>query len=199
MRASRFFWPAILVGATLVGGNSCRQSNSGTGERTPGTSNSAFFFDLAEFFKQEEQRLKGRLAQKTLVFNQKKEQRPKQILDYATELAVFSNSDINKPSWRDKYRCDTLVQQDSLLRVRFRALDPQLKTRSIEIEWRAGQVWRIDIHNRLKSIIAQAEERLQYQPAEGYTIRGTQAMRWAKKSSLEVTVVFLPQQTQRRK
>jgi hypothetical protein len=51
-------------------------------------------------------------------------------------------------------------------------------------------VVKIEIQNRLKSIIAQSEEKLSYEPAKGYSINGLQQMILAGKNTMAVEVRF---------
>lgn len=152
-----------------------------------------YFFDLAGFFDQEAIRLtKARVkAEKELSFNAKKGHLPSAKLDFEKELAVFANSDINKLSWRDKYQADTLYDEEHLLqKIQYKALDKQLKTRQVIIQYTQGKVVKIEIQNRLKSIIAQSEEKLSYEPAKGYSINGLQQMILAGKNTMTVDVRF---------
>jgi hypothetical protein len=157
------------------------------------TKRQVYFFDLAGFFDQEAIRLtKGNVkAEKELSFNDKKGHLPSAKLDFVKELAVFVNSDINKLSWRDKYQADTLYGEGHLLqKIQYKALDEQLKTRQVMIEYTQGKVVKIEIQNRLKSIIAQSEEKLSYEPTKGYSINGLQQMILAGKNTMEVEVRF---------
>lgn len=157
------------------------------------TKRQIYFFDLAGFFNQEAIRLtKSKVkGEKELSFNAKKGHLPSAKLDFEKELAVFVNSDINKLSWRDKYQADTLYDNEHLLqKIQYKALDEQLKTRTVIIEYAQGKVVKIEIRNRLKSIIAQSEEKLTYEPVKGYSINGLQQMILAGKNTMEVDVRF---------
>jgi hypothetical protein len=148
---------------------------------------------LAGFFNKEAARLtKSKIkTEKRLTFNDKKDQLPNAKLDFEKELAVFINSDINKLSWRDKYQADSLYDDQKVLtKIQYKALEKQLKTQQVSIEFAGSKVSKIRIHNRLKSIIAQSEEELLYEPAVGYAINGTEVMRLAGKNTMGVAVKF---------
>jgi hypothetical protein len=153
----------------------------------------AFFFNLKNFFEAEIARLdQGKIAGiKKVQFNQEKDETKSQILNYAKELEVFVNSDINKLSWRDKYSGDTSLVNGQIQKIVYKALDEHLKTREVVILFEGAKVSDIRIKNRLKSIIADARQNLRYRPQEGYEIRGTQNMSAAGDASVGVEVVFV--------
>src|SRR3546814_3195671 len=80
-------------------------------------------------------------VEKTVMKNDQQEHRSMNGLDWKTELKVFLNSDINKPAWRDSYKVDS-----SGSGLRYQALEPDLKVRSIHISREpTGQVTGIEI------------------------------------------------------
>lgn len=125
------------------------------------------FFSLKHFFEQESIRLKGfKTVNKRVQHNEKAEQKAIFIGSWAKELSIFSESDINKPAWRDSYR----VVQDSA-GVCYSALDSALRTRSIFIKRNAfNKVVRVDIVNRTDNALYQSNERLVYIPDSLYSI-----------------------------
>jgi hypothetical protein len=79
---------------------------------------------------------------------------------------MFTESDINKPAWRDSYR----VVEDSG-RISYRALDSNLRTRSIVIKKDiAGKPTQIDIINKTHNLLYQSREHLRYVPDSIYSI-----------------------------
>jgi hypothetical protein len=153
----------------------------------------AYFFSLKKYFASEIKRLEASktLARKVVLFNDKRDETANETLNYAKELEVFLHSDINKLSWRDKYRGDTVLQQGAIQRITYTALDEQLKTRKVSIYFAHNYVAQVEIHNRLKSIIAETWQDLRYQAAKGYRISGQQNMRAAGNAKVGVEVSFV--------
>ncbi len=153
----------------------------------------AFFFNLKKFFEAEIYRLGNTkvVGVKKVQFNQEKDETNPQVFNYAKELEVFVNSDINKLSWRDKYSGDTSLVAGKIQKIVYKALDEHLKTREVIIQFNEGQVSDIRIENRLKSIIADAQQNLRYQPTRGYEIKGQQNMSAAGDASVGVEVTFV--------
>jgi hypothetical protein len=152
-----------------------------------------YFFDLKGFFNTEIKKLNADKvkADKTVRYNTQKEVQQNQDLDYAKELAVFVHSDINKPAWREKYQADTLREAGAIRSIRYQALDEQLKTQKVTIQFSEEKVQSIQILNHLKSIIANNWQELKYIPGEGYQVSGKQNMRLAGQDEMGVAVRFV--------
>lgn len=184
--------PKYLLGILILSLlSNCNFNHSSTSDTT---AKDLYFFDLAGFFDQEIQHLKGEKikAHKKVQYNDKEDVLQPQQLDYEKELAVFVHSDINKLSWREKYQADTVRNGNNIRSIHYRALDDQLKTRNITIDFKESEVAQITIRNRLKSIMANNWQELEYVPGKGYQVQGTQQMRWAGKDKMGIQVEFIP-------
>lgn len=129
---------------------------------------SMHFFSLKHFFEQESIRLAKAKQQvdKSVSHNGSFERKNSFIQDWKNELNMFTESDINKPAWRDSYR----VVEDSG-RISYHALDSNLRIRRIVIKKDiAGKPTQIDIINKTHNLLYQSREHLRYVPDSIYSI-----------------------------
>ncbi len=133
-----------------------------------------YFFDLKAFFAAEAGRLTatGKPAIKEVTRNRAVERRRLKI-NWDTELALFRESDINRPAWKDSYR--TTVTGDT---TTYSATDEDLRTRRITLVRQAGGgIRHIRIENRVSNFLYTTTETLDYFPASGYAIDRSQSVR----------------------
>lgn len=134
------------------------------------------FFKLENYFDQEIARLDSlqpELQKNVVVDGQSEEKRIKST-NFKDELQIFRRSDINRPSWVDKYQVDSIRENGSLMAVRYTALDTSLNTRLLNVRFLNGNVEEIEIQNRARSAIASTEQNLQYRPDRSYRIESKQ-------------------------
>src|ERR1700761_5040023 len=114
----------------LLAINSCKSDSHST-------ANTNQFFDIKGFFKTDSARLSklNPLINKTVVHNGITETKKVHVLNWGTELSLFSESDINKPAWKASY--DVQSTADFLI---YRAKDPSLKTQKVIIKKQNDQV-----------------------------------------------------------
>jgi len=150
------------------------------------------FFDLRKYFQKEILYLEKSqsVVKKTVGLNGKESILPSATVSYAEELAPFANSDINKPSWKDKYQVDSILADGRLEEIRYVAIDPSLKTRELRIGFKGGKVGSVWIRNSIHSIISESDQELAYERENGYSIKGRQAGRFADEKRFSVKVEF---------
>ncbi|MEM1323967.1 MAG: hypothetical protein AAGG75_27145 [Bacteroidota bacterium] len=148
------------------------------------------FFDLKQYFKEQEEALaKYKQAEKTTTINGKTETKLIDEIDFAEELAVFADSDINKASWLDRYEVDsTLNTAGQLQQLQYHALDDKLRTKSLVIDFKDGQVLHIAIENTSSNAINTSQQVLKYRADEGYSIQSRQKVVGAEERVLGVSV-----------
>jgi hypothetical protein len=163
MKPYHFFTALILF--SLLGG--CA-SNSKKIDSRP-----SYYFDLKSYFDGEAKRLNttNLYIEKSVSKNKEKESKRVRIKDWATEFALFSNSDINKTAWKDSYRKDSTDSQISYI-----AKYPNLKTQSIEIDFTNHKLHAIKIVNHQKNYLYESKETLVYFPDSLYTINKEQKL-----------------------
>ena len=134
----------------------------------------AKYFDLKAYFKADSARLSrlNKPVRKTVTHNGVTETKEIKIDNWARELSSFSESDINKPAWRDSYTVQTTPAM-----VIYTATDDDLKTREIIVNKTGDKVKYIVIYNYTKNILYYTNEKLTYWPDSLYKIEKTQHVR----------------------
>jgi hypothetical protein len=151
----------------LLGIASCkRDSNAATGTKA--------FFDIKGYFEADSARLtKERpLVTKTVTHNHIPETQKVYISDWGTELSLFTQSDINRPAWRDSYD----VRNSENLAI-YTAKDPKLKTQKVIVKMENGKLKWIMIINHTKNVLFENTEKLSYFPDSLYLIQKKQSVR----------------------
>lgn len=150
------------------------------------------YFDLKGYFEQEVDRLENAdmTVRKRVSVDDKSEEKELNSLDFAQELEVFTKSDINRPDWVGKYQVDSVFQNNELAKIEYQALDEQLRTRRINVEFANGSVAKIFVRNGGNSKVAGSEQELTYLPDSGYTIASRQYTVLAKDDHLQIEVRF---------
>ncbi len=172
--------------ALLLSVMSCTGTGQVSDART--VTDSPAYFSLAKYFDSEAQRLhlRNRLVTKTVSKNGERESHAIRIGNWQNELALFIDSEINKPAWRASYRVDSLDD-----RITYTSLDSTLRTQRITVETKAdGSVKRISVHNRVANMLYRSDERLDYHPDSLYRIDKHQRVRVIGTSRYTVSGVF---------
>jgi hypothetical protein len=132
------------------------------------------YFDLKGFFSSDSSRLSklNPLVSKTVEHNGVSESKKVHITNWGTELSLFSESDINKPAWKDSYS----VTADSNIII-YQAIDTTLRTREIMIKKSGGKVKYVMIYNITKNILFKSVEKLSYFPDSLYLIEKAQTVK----------------------
>ncbi len=159
--------------------------SSCTGSDTKPVSGAANpYFSLEDFFLNEANRLTKLVTavEKTVSRNGTSEKKRVQIDDWKNELALFIDSDINKPAWQNSYRIDSTEYSLS-----YTSVDPELRTQKITIDkYESGLVKHIAIINRAGNMLYQTAEQLDYYPDSLYQINKQQQVRFIGDSQYSV-------------
>ena len=133
------------------------------------------YFSLIDFFGGEVDRLTkmAPTVNKTVVRNGASEEQRVKIDDWENELALFMDSDINKPAWRESYRIDSTEYT-----LTYTSVDPELRTQKITIQKNeSGLVTHIAIQNHTDNMLYQTAEKLDYYTDSLYQIDKQQQVR----------------------
>ncbi len=103
---------------------------------------------------------------KTVSRNGEAETKTIKITNWPDELSVFSESDINKPSWKNSYK--TSVSGDFTI---YKALEPDLKTREIILKKQKNKIVYLMIFNQTTNKLFQTKEKLTFYPDSLYLIQ----------------------------
>lgn len=146
------------------------------------------FLDIKGYVSQEVKRLEKQKAtiDKTVSKNGVPEIRKSLSPDWNIELALFSESDINKPAWIDSYS----VNFDGS-NVSYNALDNKLRTRSIVIKKnKSGKLTELMVVNRTSNYLYSSSEELLYIPDSIYRIIKKQDVILLGKNNYKIFGVF---------
>ncbi len=153
----------FLVSLLLL--SSC---GSGSNKQNPQELN---YYDIKGFFEREIKELEkaNPTVNKTTVYNREEEIRSLQIEKWEQELALFSESDINKSSWKGSYKIDSLPNQ-----LIYSAKEEDLRTRKIIIDFKGNTPSRFSIENKTSNYLYTSIEDLTFYPDSLYIIHKKQ-------------------------
>ncbi|MEB0276936.1 hypothetical protein [Mucilaginibacter sp. 5C4] len=132
------------------------------------------YFDLKGYFGKQDTLLTKQNPEvnKSVAHNGDTESKKVRIASWKKELNLFTESDINKPAWKQSYN----VQSNADSTV-YKAKFPELKTREIVVRKKAGQVTEIAIVNNTHNILYNTSEKLVYVPNAYYSIEKNQKVK----------------------
>ncbi len=133
------------------------------------------YFNLNSYFAQQAQKYAKAnfTVVKTVSRNGEAETKKVKIENWPGELSVFSESDINKPSWKNSYK--TTASGNFVI---YTALEPDLKTRQIILKKENNRIIYLNIFNRITNKLFQTKEKLTYYPDSLYIIQRKQHVRF---------------------
>ena len=150
------------------------------------------FFDLNDYFEKELVVLSDlKKIKKTVSLNGKEEEKTISEFDLKKDLEIFTDSNINKIAWLDKYKVDSLINANGLLeKITYLAIDNKVKTREMIVEYFDGNVKSISISNITSNQVASQNQQLKYIPTKGYSIQSSQEVSLSDPQELFVEVKF---------
>ncbi len=152
------------------------------------------FFDLKEFFKEEEQALSGKIKSlhKEITINGKLEEQKIDSFDLNKELAIFIAADINRPAWLGQYQVDSLKDAQNVLKaINYKALKDNLKTKELTISYQDGEVTEIYVKKAISTMAATSFQELTYYKGKGYKNKNEQSMIFSEANAIQLDVKFL--------
>jgi hypothetical protein len=137
--------------------------------------NKTSYFNLSSYFSAEVKKYtKANFnVLKTVSRNGEAETKTVKIANWPGELSVFSESDINKPSWKNSYKTTT----SGNITI-YKAVEPDLKTREIILKKENNKVIYLMIFNVVTNKLFQTKEKLSYYPDSLYSIQRKQHIRF---------------------
>ncbi|MBL4649679.1 MAG: hypothetical protein JKY03_08110 [Aureispira sp.] len=87
---------------------------------------------------------------------------------------MFSESDLNKPSWKDKYLLDSTDRGNGLTLLHYKAIDENLSIRVLDIELKGEAVHSILIVKKISNQVYESQQHLIYIPRKSYSIKKSQ-------------------------
>lgn len=144
-----------------------------------------YFFDIAGYFSQQASTLANQSIVKTVSKNQATETKTVIIKNWEQELQLFLECDINKPAWKDSYKKDSTNNVLS-----YTATDPELKVRTIQINFNGQKPKKIEIKTESKNLLYHTTEKLVFIPDSVYQITKHQKVILLGLNDYEITGRF---------
>ena len=147
------------------------------------------FFDLSGYIDHEVDSLSkaGTVVTKTITLNGTTETREISDLNFANDLKVFREADINKPAWVDKYTVERKEEGDRVTRT-YIAVDSSMQTRRLEVVTRANEPVRIEIFRKTGTVLSDGRHRMTYDPVSGYGMVSRQVNRFGEDLNADIEV-----------
>lgn len=178
------FTPFIFAFLSFFLFTNCGKTLSSTNEKSPNN-----YFSLKDFFEKEMVQLADNQVNlhKTVFLDEASETKDLSTVDWKNELSLFAAADINKAAWKDKYKVDS-TRQANVLEVSYVAKEKDLRTQSLslKINHRTQTVTEVFINKKIKNIVYEIEEELNYVVAEGYSISAKQTVLMTGKKNFKV-------------
>jgi hypothetical protein len=129
------------------------------------------YFDLKSFFHREADRLKksNPFVEKTVMVNADAETKKIQITDWATELAMFANADINRASWKGLFSVQKKHNQEI-----YTSSNDKVPVKKVTISKYLDRVSNIQIIVANENSLYSSTDTLNYYPDSLYLINKTQ-------------------------
>lgn len=151
------------------------------------------YYDLNGFFEKEIKTLEQQKVklQKKIQQNGVVEEHLIDVNNWAEELQVFKESDLNKPSWKHKYSLDSTLIEDSLVLLHYKALDETLNIQVLDIKLENNMVHSILIIKKTSSQIYESQQYLTYIPQKSYSIKNSQDVVLIDKNEYHIEAKFI--------
>ena len=153
---------------------------------------SSSFFDLKLFFNNEMKEIQQiDTVDKTIEINETTETKILSNSDLAKEISTFSDYDINRPAWIDKYRVDSVFNDKGNLKfLEYRAIDENMRTQILEICYSNEKVTNVFIRNIINGFATKSKKEITYAPRYGYSILTEQKTLLGSKQEIKVDVKY---------
>jgi len=132
------------------------------------------YFDVKGYFTKEISRLQklNPEVNKTVSVNGVAENKTAKITDWAKELAIFVNADINKTSWKGSFETKEQDGTDS-----YTSDNKKIPVKKVSITWHGQRAGKIEIIIDNKNILYRSQDTLTYYPDSLYTVKKHQKIR----------------------
>lgn len=162
-------------------------------EATAGELDTSPFFDLADYITTETERLTNDKVrvEKTITLNGTTETKELDAINFANDLRLFREADINKPAWLDKYETQTETLSGSHKITTYLAKDSSLIVRRLMIEEDVGVTTKIEIDRKTGTVLSDGKHQLVYDPSRGYSVTTQQVNRFGDDVNAVIEVEWL--------
>ncbi|WP_231427366.1 hypothetical protein [Pedobacter sp. Leaf250] len=125
------------------------------------------------------------IINKTVTVNGELEKKEIKINDWKKELAIFSNADINRKSWRGSFAFKEKNGVDI-----YTSDNKKIPVKKVSITWNGEKAKRIEIIIANKNILFQSNDTLNYYPDSLYDIKKEQKIRLLNEKKYSITGKF---------
>lgn len=163
---------------------SCKKENQSTDSGT--------YFSVRNFFTAEATRLAKLpiLLNKTALSNQDSSNQRIEKVNWKKELTLFTESDINKPAWKQLFKIDSLRSADGL-KLSYRSIEASIPVKQILLTFKAGKLEKISAEKETNNFVFKSTEEWSYIPDSGYVLNVNQKVLWFFQNNYEVRGSFI--------
>jgi len=150
------------------------------------------YFSISNYLNIEIDKLKSQNLQvlKTVELNGNYEEKKTKIENWENELSSFLQAEINKPAFMGKYQVDSLIDDGKLIRLIYTSETDGLKTTLLQISYKNSDVDNIIIKTQTDNFLYRSQQSLFYSSHSGFSIEGTQKIKFLDKNNYEAIVQF---------
>ena len=170
---------ALLIGITFSGCST--DDNSKGSDEAP-----MYFFDLKGFiadYAQQMQSAKPRVEKKVNKDNSESQTLTLDSVNWTKELALLTESDINKLAYKDKYQEASIGNC-----VVYTALDSSLNTRLLKVCYFDDEVEQIYVERGEKNLLYQSGQILNFYPSGKYSVEAKQKIKGLGKHLFKTSI-----------
>ncbi len=140
------------------------------------------FFDLRSYIDSEVERLQTAKVKvnKSITLNGVTETKQLDDVNFANDLRLFREADINKPAWREKYRAEVQALSGNHVITTYVTQDSNLMVQQLLVEEDQGVPIRIEVERKTGTILSDGVHKLAYLPASGYSVKTQQTNRFGE-------------------
>lgn len=153
------------------------------------------YFDLADLVQTDiRNNTKNSCSEEKIInVNNQLEKKTINTLDWQKEMQLLLDCDINKPSWKGKFKVDTLWKQDSsLLSITYHTLSNKIQVKRIYIQFaNDNTIANITIDKKISSILFSNRQQIIYQPSKSFTVSSYQKAFFMNDFNSEVEIKYL--------
>jgi len=152
--------------------------------KQPEVNTNVLYFDITGYFKQEATRLRNLNPEivKEVSVNGLMEQKKMKISDWEKELAIFTNADINKASWKGSFKITKTPGTET-----YTSSNKRIPVKKVVIQKQDSKVKRLEIIITNKNILYSSGDTLFYYPDSLYKIIKHQKIKLLKPKTYTVT------------
>ena len=153
------------------------------------------YFDLADLVQTDiRNNTKNSCGEEKIInVNNQLEKKTINTLDWQKEMQLLLDCDINKPSWKGKFKVDTLWKQDSsLLSITYHSLSNKIQVKRMYIQFaNDNTIANITIDKKISSILFSNRQQIIYQPSKSFTVSSHQKAFFMNDFNSEVEIKYL--------